>query len=116
MTTIFYVYPSYNNLFVYPCENLKILKIFLPLQKVMEKERDELQSEVEKCSADLCTLRRDDTHVQEECQLTAAVNAKQTNQIAEKEGRVSELLGEVEVLRARKLVMMKWLCDTDNEK
>ena len=82
----------------------------------MERERDELQSEVEKCSSDLCTLRRGDAQVQEECQLTAAVNAKQTNQIAEKEGHVSELLGEVEVLRARKVVMMQSLCDTEGEK
>ena len=82
----------------------------------MEKERDELLGEAEKCSADLCTLKRGDAQVQEECQLAAAVNAKQTNQIAEKEGCVSELLGEVEVLRARKVVMMKWLCDTEDEK
>lgn len=49
--------------------------------------------------------------VQENCCITAAVNAKQTNQIAEKEGRVSHLLGEVEVLRARKAVVMRWLCE-----
>lgn len=80
----------------------------------MERERDELQGEADKCSSDLCTLRRDDAGVQEECRLAAAVNAKQTNQITEKEGCVSELLGEVEVLRARKAVMMKWLCDSDS--
>ena len=83
---------------------------------MIERERDEMLGAVEKCSTDLCTLRRDHAQVEEECRLAASVNAKQTNQVAEKEGRVSELLGEVEVLRARKVVMMRWLCDTDNEK
>ena len=82
----------------------------------MERERDELQTEADRCSGDLCTLRQEEARAQEECRLTAAVNAKQTNQIAEKEGRVCELLGEVEVLRARKVVLMKWLCDGDSEK
>lgn len=52
--------------------------------------------------------------MQEDCHLAAAVNARQTNQIAEKEGHVSELLGEVEVLRARKTVVLQWLYGQDN--
>ena len=90
--------------------------LYYTQQKVMERECDEMQNEVDRCTADLCTLRRGETQVTEECRLTAAVNAKQTNQIAEKEGCVSELMGEVEVLRARRSVMMKWLTNTDNEK
>ena len=90
--------------------------IFAISQHFLEKESGELQSELERCVADLCTLRGEDMEVQEECRLTAAVNAKQTNQIAEKEGCVSELLGEVEVLRARKSVMLKWLCDPQEDK
>ena len=77
----------------------------------MEGEKTQLREETERCSSDLCTLRREATEVQENCCITAAVNAKQTNQIAEKEGRVSQLLGEVEVLRARKAVVMRWLCE-----
>lgn len=87
------------------------------LQHVIEQEYGELQNDVDKCTADLSTLRSDDIQVQEECRLAAAINAKQTNHITGKEGCVSGLLGEVEVLRARKAVMMKWLCqDSDDDK
>lgn len=82
-------------------------------QDLLDRECSEIQREIDRCTADLCTLRRDDTQVQEDCHLAAAVNARQTNQIAEKERCVSELLGEVEVLRARKAVVLKWLCDQE---
>ena len=86
------------------------------MQRMVESERAKLQDEADRCTANLCTLRREDVQLQESCHLTAAVNAKQTNQIVEKEGRVSELMSDVEVLRARKSVVLRWLCDQENEK
>ena len=86
------------------------------MQRLVETERGELQAEVDRCAADLCTLQRDSVQVQEDCRLAAAVNAKQTNQIAAKEGHVLELLGEVEVLRARKAVVLKWLCKDETDR
>ena len=64
---------------------------------------------VYRCGRDVSTLRAEAIEVQESNRITEAVNVTREGQIQEREARVSSLLGEVEVMRARKAVMLRFL-------
>lgn len=62
-----------------------------------------------RCTQAVSTLRAEAIEVKESNRITEAVNVTQSGQIQEREARVSSLLGEVEVLRARKAVVLRFL-------
>lgn len=62
-----------------------------------------------RCSQAVSTLRAEAIEVKETNRITGAVNVTREGQIQEREARVSSLLGEVEVLRARKAVVLQFL-------
>ena len=61
----------------------------------------------------MSTLRAEAIDVQESNRITDAVNVTRERQIHEREARVSSLLGEVEVMRARKAVMLRFLAERE---
>ena len=62
-----------------------------------------------RCTHAVSTLRAEAIEVKESNRITEAVNVTQSSQIQEREAHVSSLLGEVEVLRARKAVVLRFL-------
>ena len=67
-----------------------------------------------RCSQAVSTLRAEAIEVKETNRITGAVNVTREGQIQEREGRVSSLLGEVEVLRARKAVVLQFLGERES--
>ena len=80
-------------------------------QDLIEEAETQLQEETDRCVNDLSTLRNENKEVQENCRLAAAINSQHTIQMTEKEEHICQLLGEVEVLRARKSVVLRWMCE-----
>ena len=79
------------------------------LQGTVQDETSQLQLHTHRCSDDLAVLKAEAVQIKDSQQITDTINATRSAQISERENGLSQLMAEVEVLRARKSIAMKYL-------